>query len=78
MVTDRIQPALNLRAQIKLRLLDSKHGEREVITAMFKGNRTRVFRNTKYININANICKLGINLKRLIVRSLIDDGGCNV
>lgn len=37
-----------------------------------------VFRNTKYMNIYANICKLGINLKRRIVRSLMDDGGCNV
>lgn len=39
---DRQDSALNLRAQIKLRLLDSKHGEREVITAMFKGNGTSV------------------------------------
>ena len=37
-----------------------------------------MYRNTKYMNINANVCKLGTHWKRLRVKSLINDGGCNV
>lgn len=76
MVTDRIQPLIwGLKLSLDFWILSMEKGRLSQLCLKGTG---LVFRNTKYMNIYANICKLGINLKRRIVRSLMDDGGCNV